>query len=95
MSDAITEKSDEDQDSTEEPLVRYQEETQREIKEIQLEAGKPQDTANKILCKHTQDEKTFLVTPTKGMEYIQGKTTKMMVFIDNNQHPLIIDSGAH
>ncbi|MBW0502711.1 hypothetical protein O181_042426 [Austropuccinia psidii MF-1] len=94
MGDAITEKSEEDQDPTEEPLVRYQEETQLEIKDIQLE-GTPQDTANKILCKHMQDEKTFLLTPTKGMEYIHGKATKMMVFIDNTQHPLIIDSGAH
>ncbi|MBW0532045.1 hypothetical protein O181_071760 [Austropuccinia psidii MF-1] len=55
----------------------------------------PQDTANKNLCKHKQDSQTFLVTPTKGMEYIDGTATKMTVFIDNGQHPLIIDSGAH
>ncbi|MBW0508947.1 hypothetical protein O181_048662 [Austropuccinia psidii MF-1] len=55
----------------------------------------PQDNSNKILCKHTQDEQTFLVTPTKGMEYIHGTDTKMTVCIDNAQHPLIIDSGAH
>ncbi|MBW0551487.1 hypothetical protein O181_091202 [Austropuccinia psidii MF-1] len=55
----------------------------------------PQDTANKNLCKHTQDAQTFLVTPTKGMAYIHGKATKMTVCIDNAQHPFIIDSGAH
>ncbi|MBW0505242.1 hypothetical protein O181_044957 [Austropuccinia psidii MF-1] len=55
----------------------------------------PQDTANKNLCKHTQDAQTFLVTPTKGMAYIHGTATKMTVCIDNAQHPLIIDSGAH
>ncbi|MBW0517042.1 hypothetical protein O181_056757 [Austropuccinia psidii MF-1] len=55
----------------------------------------PQDNANKNLCKHTQDAQTFLVTPTKGMEYINGKATKMTVCINNAQHPLIIDSGAH
>ncbi|MBW0542034.1 hypothetical protein O181_081749 [Austropuccinia psidii MF-1] len=54
-----------------------------------------QDTANKDLCKHTQDAQTFLVTPTKGMAYIHGTATKMTIFIDNAQHPLIIDSGAH
>ncbi|MBW0510754.1 hypothetical protein O181_050469 [Austropuccinia psidii MF-1] len=55
----------------------------------------PQDTANKNLCKHTQDAKTFLVTPTRGMAYIHGIATKMTVCIDNAQHPLIIDSSAH
>ncbi|MBW0470352.1 hypothetical protein O181_010067 [Austropuccinia psidii MF-1] len=55
----------------------------------------PQDTANKNLCKHTQDAQTFLVTPTKGMAYIHVKATKMTVCIDNSQQPLIIDSGAH
>ncbi|MBW0484802.1 hypothetical protein O181_024517 [Austropuccinia psidii MF-1] len=29
------------------------------------------------------------------MEYIHGTATKMTVCIDNAQHPLIIDSGAH
>ncbi|MBW0476584.1 hypothetical protein O181_016299 [Austropuccinia psidii MF-1] len=52
-------------------------------------------TANKNLCKHTQDAQTFLVTLTRGMAYIHGTATKMTVFIDNDQHPLIIDSGAH
>ncbi|MBW0562393.1 hypothetical protein O181_102108 [Austropuccinia psidii MF-1] len=55
----------------------------------------PQDTANKTLCKKTQDAQTFLVTPTKGMAYIHVTATKMTVCTDNSQHPLIIDSGAH
>ncbi|MBW0520592.1 hypothetical protein O181_060307 [Austropuccinia psidii MF-1] len=55
----------------------------------------PQETANKKLCKHTQDAQTFLVTPTKGMEYIHRTATKMIVFIENGQHPLVIDSGPH
>ncbi|MBW0593821.1 hypothetical protein O181_133536 [Austropuccinia psidii MF-1] len=67
MGDAIREPSDDDQDPREEFLVEYQEETPLEIQDIQLEAGMPQDTANKNLCKHTQDAQTFLVTPTKGM----------------------------
>ncbi|MBW0582369.1 hypothetical protein O181_122084 [Austropuccinia psidii MF-1] len=33
----------------------------------------PQDTANKNLCKHTQDAATFLVTPTKvAREYLDN-----------------------
>ncbi|MBW0553196.1 hypothetical protein O181_092911 [Austropuccinia psidii MF-1] len=95
MCDATREQSDDDQDPREEFQVEYQEETPLEIQEIQLEAGMPQDTAHKNLCKHTQDAQTFLVTPTKGMEYIHGTATKMTVCIDNNQQPLIIDSGAH
>ncbi|MBW0468864.1 hypothetical protein O181_008579 [Austropuccinia psidii MF-1] len=55
----------------------------------------PQDTANKNLCKYTQDDQTFLVTPTKGMAFIHGTATTMTVCIDNAQPPLIIDSGAH
>ncbi|MBW0481471.1 hypothetical protein O181_021186 [Austropuccinia psidii MF-1] len=54
-----------------------------------------QDTVNKNVCKHTQDAQTSLVTPTEGMAYIHGTATKMTVCIDNSQHPLIIDSGAH
>ncbi|MBW0582588.1 hypothetical protein O181_122303 [Austropuccinia psidii MF-1] len=49
MSDAIRELSDDDQDPKEEFLVEYQEETPLEIQEIQLEAGMPQDAANKNL----------------------------------------------
>ncbi|MBW0502896.1 hypothetical protein O181_042611 [Austropuccinia psidii MF-1] len=95
MDDAIREHCDDGQDPKEEFLVEYQEVTQLEIQDIQLEAGIPQDTANRNLCKHTQDSKTFLVTPTRGMEYINGKAKNMTVFFENAQHPLIIDSGAH
>ncbi|MBW0512697.1 hypothetical protein O181_052412 [Austropuccinia psidii MF-1] len=55
----------------------------------------PQDTENKNLCKHTQDAQKFQVTPAKGMTYINGTATRMTVCIDNSQHPLIIDGGAH
>ncbi|MBW0568430.1 hypothetical protein O181_108145 [Austropuccinia psidii MF-1] len=95
MGDAIREQSDDDQDPREEFLVEYQEEPPLEIQDIQLEAGMQQDTANKNLCKHTQDAQTFLVTPTKGMEFIHGTATNMTVCIENSQHPLIIDSGAN
>ncbi|MBW0553865.1 hypothetical protein O181_093580 [Austropuccinia psidii MF-1] len=93
MGDPIREQSDEEQDPREEFLVEYQEEEPLEIQGIQLEAGIPQDTSNKNLCKHTQDSQKFLVTPTKGMAYIHGTATKMTFCIDNAQHPLIIDSG--
>ncbi|MBW0498156.1 hypothetical protein O181_037871 [Austropuccinia psidii MF-1] len=95
VGDSIREKSDDYQDQREEFLVEYQEETQIEIQDIQLKAGIPQDTANKNLCKHTQDSQKFLVTPTKGMEYIHGIATKITICIENSQHPFIIDSGAH
>ncbi|MBW0558623.1 hypothetical protein O181_098338 [Austropuccinia psidii MF-1] len=95
MGDAIREPSDDEQDPREEFLVGHQEEPPLEIQDIQLEAGMPQDTVNENLCKHTQDEQIFLVTSTKGMAYIHGTATKMTVCIDNDQHPLIIDSGAH
>ncbi|MBW0521251.1 hypothetical protein O181_060966, partial [Austropuccinia psidii MF-1] len=95
MGDAIREKYDEDQDPREIFLVEYQEETPLEIQDILLEAGMPQDTANKNLCKHTQDAQTLLVTSTKGMAYIHGTATKVTVCIENSQNPLIIDSGAH
>ncbi|MBW0517739.1 hypothetical protein O181_057454, partial [Austropuccinia psidii MF-1] len=49
MGDAIREQSDEEQDSREEFLVEYKEETPLEIQDIQLEAGMPQDTDNKNL----------------------------------------------
>ncbi|MBW0559694.1 hypothetical protein O181_099409 [Austropuccinia psidii MF-1] len=83
MGDVIREQSDEEKDPREGFLVEYKEETPLRMKEIQLEAGMPQDTANKNLCKHTQDAQTFLVTPTKGMAYIHGTATKMTVCIDN------------
>ncbi|MBW0520424.1 hypothetical protein O181_060139 [Austropuccinia psidii MF-1] len=95
MGDAIREPSDDYQDSREELLVEYQEETPPEIQVIKLEAGMPQDTSNKNLCKHTQDAQKFLVTPTKGMGYIHGTATKVTPCIDNVQHSLIIDGGAH
>ncbi|MBW0485073.1 hypothetical protein O181_024788 [Austropuccinia psidii MF-1] len=79
MGDAIKEQSDEEQDAREKFLVEYQEETPLEIQDIQLEAGMPQDTVNQNLCKHTQDEQTFLVTPTKVMAYIHGTATNMAV----------------
>ncbi|MBW0470776.1 hypothetical protein O181_010491 [Austropuccinia psidii MF-1] len=95
MGEAIREQSDDDQDPREELLVEYQEETLMEIQEIQLEEGMPQDTANKHLCKNTQDAQTFLVTPTREMAYIHGTATKMTVCIENSQSSLIIESGAH
>ncbi|MBW0506340.1 hypothetical protein O181_046055 [Austropuccinia psidii MF-1] len=95
MCDAIREQSDDHKDPRKEFLVEYQEETQIEIQEIQLKAGIPQYTVNENLCKHTQDAQTFPVTPTNGMTYIHGAATKITFCIDNAQHPLIIDSGAH
>ncbi|MBW0491851.1 hypothetical protein O181_031566 [Austropuccinia psidii MF-1] len=95
MGDGFREQSDEEQDPREEFLVEYQEKTPLEIQDIQLEAGMPQDTANKNLCKNTQDAQTFLVTPSKGMAYIHGKATKIAFGIDNAQHSLIIDNGEH
>ncbi|MBW0463021.1 hypothetical protein O181_002736 [Austropuccinia psidii MF-1] len=91
---AINEPPNDDQDPKEEFLVENQEEKQLEIQDIQVEAGIPQDTANKNFCKHTQDAHTFLVTPAGGVEYIHGTDTKMTVCIDNAQHTLIIDSGG-
>ncbi|MBW0466843.1 hypothetical protein O181_006558 [Austropuccinia psidii MF-1] len=95
MSDAIREPSDVEQDPKEEFLVEYQEETQLEIQDIQLEAGMPQDNANKNLCKHTQNAQTFLGTPTRGMAYIYETATKMTVCVNNAQHPLFLESGAY
>ncbi|MBW0516444.1 hypothetical protein O181_056159 [Austropuccinia psidii MF-1] len=95
MGDAIREQSYDDQDPREEFLVKYQEELQIEIQEIQSEAGMLQDTARKNLCKNTQDAQTFLVTQTQGMAYIQGTATKIIVCIDNAHHQLIIDSCSN
>ncbi|MBW0577257.1 hypothetical protein O181_116972 [Austropuccinia psidii MF-1] len=55
----------------------------------------PQQTEKKNLCKDMQYAQTFLVTPTKQMGYIHGTATKITVFIDNAQTPLIIECGAH
>ncbi|MBW0488015.1 hypothetical protein O181_027730 [Austropuccinia psidii MF-1] len=79
MGDAIRDQSDEEQDPREKFIVEYQEEKPLEIQDIQLEAGMPQDTANKNLCKHTQEAQTLLVTPTKGMAYIHQTPTKIIV----------------
>ncbi|MBW0542205.1 hypothetical protein O181_081920 [Austropuccinia psidii MF-1] len=95
MGDAIIENSDDYQHPIEEFLVEFQEETQLEIQDIQLEAGLTQDTENKNLLNHTQDAQTSLVTPTKGMAYMHGTATNMTVCVDNANYPLIIDSGAH
>ncbi|MBW0469141.1 hypothetical protein O181_008856 [Austropuccinia psidii MF-1] len=93
MGDSIQEQSDEDQDPREEFLVDYQEDAQLEIQDIHLEAGIPQESANKNLCKHAKDAQKILVTPAKGMAYIHGTVTKMTVCVDNAHHPLIIESG--
>ncbi|MBW0478403.1 hypothetical protein O181_018118 [Austropuccinia psidii MF-1] len=95
MDESIREQSDKDQDPREQFLVEYQEETPLEIQDIQLDEEMPQDTANKNLCKYTQDSQTLLVQPTKGMAYIHGKAKNMTVCIESSQHPLIIESGAH
>ncbi|MBW0533286.1 hypothetical protein O181_073001 [Austropuccinia psidii MF-1] len=95
VGDAIREKFDEDQDQREGLPVKYQEETPLEIQHIQLKASMPHDTANRNLFKDTQDAQTFLVTPTKKMAYIHGTATEMTVCIENDQQPLIIESGAH
>ncbi|MBW0486567.1 hypothetical protein O181_026282 [Austropuccinia psidii MF-1] len=88
MGDSIREPSDDDQDPKKEFLVEYPEETQLEIQERQFEAGIPHDTANKYLCKHTEDGQTFLVTPARGMEYINETSTYMTVltkeYLDNH-----------
>ncbi|MBW0580325.1 hypothetical protein O181_120040 [Austropuccinia psidii MF-1] len=76
MGDSIREQSDEEQGLREEFLVEYQAETPLEIPDIQLEAGMPQYTAIKNLCKHTQDAQKFLLTPAKGMAYIDGTAKK-------------------
>ncbi|MBW0523657.1 hypothetical protein O181_063372 [Austropuccinia psidii MF-1] len=83
MGDAIREQSVEEQKQREEFLVEYQEETPLDIQEIQSEAVMPQYTAKKNLCKHPQDAQTFLVTPTKGMAYINGTAKNMTACIEN------------
>ncbi|MBW0566938.1 hypothetical protein O181_106653, partial [Austropuccinia psidii MF-1] len=66
MGDAIREQSDDDHNPREEFLVEYQDETLLEIQDIQLEAGMPQDTANKNLCKHTKMHKHSWLHQPKG-----------------------------
>ncbi|MBW0533301.1 hypothetical protein O181_073016 [Austropuccinia psidii MF-1] len=65
IGDSFGESSDYDQDPLEKYLVVYQEETQPEIQEEQLEEGLPHESANKYLCKQTQGAQSFLVKPTK------------------------------
>ncbi|MBW0566074.1 hypothetical protein O181_105789 [Austropuccinia psidii MF-1] len=95
MGDAIREQFDDEQDPRDKFLVEYQKGTQIEIQDIQLEIGMPQDNEKKNLCKHTQYAQEFLFMPTKRVAYIHGTVTKITVFIENAQHPLIIDSGLH
>ncbi|MBW0502365.1 hypothetical protein O181_042080 [Austropuccinia psidii MF-1] len=47
------------------------------------------------MCLNAQDSQTPLVTPTRRMPYIIGIATKTILCIDNSQHSLTIDSGAH
>ncbi|MBW0497751.1 hypothetical protein O181_037466 [Austropuccinia psidii MF-1] len=61
MGDYIRENSDYDQDPIEELLVKYQ----KEIQDIQLEAGLTQFAADENLYKNTQYEKKLLVKPMK------------------------------
>ncbi|MBW0512422.1 hypothetical protein O181_052137 [Austropuccinia psidii MF-1] len=67
VGDSIREHSDDFQDPKDKFLVEDQDQKQLVIQDVQLEAGIPQDTANKNFCKHTQDAQTFLVTSTRGM----------------------------
>ncbi|MBW0546378.1 hypothetical protein O181_086093 [Austropuccinia psidii MF-1] len=46
-------------------------------------------------CVNTQDAQNFPVSPTRGMEYIHGTSTRMTVCINNAKHPLIIHSEAN
>ncbi|MBW0485277.1 hypothetical protein O181_024992 [Austropuccinia psidii MF-1] len=87
--------ADEHTNPIEEFLVDYKEATQLEIQEISLEEGLPQDIPNKNFCKHTKAAQKFLVTPTKGKEYIHGIASKINFCVDNYQYPLIVNSGAH
>ncbi|MBW0495618.1 hypothetical protein O181_035333 [Austropuccinia psidii MF-1] len=73
MGDSIRESSDVDQDPKEEFLVEYQEETQLEIQDIQLEAGMPPDTA--IL------EKQLLPTKEKSFKSSSEKMTSIGTII--------------
>ncbi|MBW0461293.1 hypothetical protein O181_001008 [Austropuccinia psidii MF-1] len=73
MGDAIREQSDDEQHPREELLVEDQEETPLEIQDIHLEECMPQETANKNLCKYTQDAQTFLVTQLKEWHICMGQ----------------------
>ncbi|MBW0561602.1 hypothetical protein O181_101317 [Austropuccinia psidii MF-1] len=93
MGDAIREQSDEEKDPREEFLVEYQEETPIEIQNIQLEAGMPQDTANrseahcdlvarKYLDNHFPNwENQLLPTKAKNFKSTSGKMTSIGTII--------------
>ncbi|MBW0472354.1 hypothetical protein O181_012069 [Austropuccinia psidii MF-1] len=79
MGDSIREQSNEDQDPREEFLVEYQEETQLEIQDIQLEAGLPHGAHSSIVAKVYPDnhfpncEKQLLPTRAKNFTSSSGK----------------------
>ncbi|MBW0556344.1 hypothetical protein O181_096059 [Austropuccinia psidii MF-1] len=73
MGDAIREPSDDNQDPREEFLAEYQEETPLEIQDIQLEAGMPQETANKNLCKHNKMHKHSWLHKPKEWHIYMGQ----------------------
>ncbi|MBW0542900.1 hypothetical protein O181_082615 [Austropuccinia psidii MF-1] len=81
MGDSIREQSNEDQDPREEFLVEYQEETQPEIQDIQLEAGIQRGAHCSIVAKVYLDnhfpncEKQFLPTREKNFKSASGKMT--------------------
>ncbi|MBW0467976.1 hypothetical protein O181_007691 [Austropuccinia psidii MF-1] len=94
MGDAIIEKSDYDQDQREAFLVEYQEETQIEIQEIQLEAGMPQDTANKNLLARTyldhhfpNWDKQLLPTKENNFKSASGKMKSIGTIIKDKIIP--------
>ncbi|MBW0506472.1 hypothetical protein O181_046187 [Austropuccinia psidii MF-1] len=63
---------------------------------IREKSDEEKDPRKEFLVEYKEeDAQTFLVKPTKGMAYIHGTATKMTDFIDNAQHPLIIECVAH
>ncbi|MBW0485388.1 hypothetical protein O181_025103 [Austropuccinia psidii MF-1] len=95
MGDAIIEHSYEDQDSRRGILSLLPRGDTTRNSGCTVGSRNAKRYFKKNLFKHTRDSQTFLVTQTRGMAYLIGKATKMTVCIDNAQHPLIIDSGAH
>ncbi|MBW0562044.1 hypothetical protein O181_101759 [Austropuccinia psidii MF-1] len=94
MGDAIREQSEDDQSPREEFLVEYQEENPLEIHDIQLEAGMPQNTANKNfgahcsivarndLENHFQNwAKQLFPTKAKSFKSASGKLTSIRTII--------------
>ncbi|MBW0590181.1 hypothetical protein O181_129896 [Austropuccinia psidii MF-1] len=78
MGDSIREESDDEQDPKGEFLVEYQEETQLEIQDIQLEAGMPQDTANKNLCNFKEIERRKTSDFLHGHQKVVPQTVKTL-----------------